>query len=345
MFRQEEVFLGGWHEKTIEAMQRRRFKTMVEQLPPLGGQRLQSLSHSALARRIEASWQNVERKPLLSQQLTMAKRSILESVERHADCLSRDEHDLLERALILGGCAQIEDIAELEAAKALSLRLWGCIGIISGKPYLELEREIMQPAAQAIARAEHERVRQRFEEFSAYLSEMLYRCGALDDRLPQQVILRDVLGGQRLTQNDRLLARRYLWSSCDCVDYGNGVMLLHPALAEPSRLIEHGRRKSGEIHQSSENLWLYADILPEEVPLQEALERSIADALRTGKKAQDVARDLRFLCKQGAPMDALEDVLQSSLIVLVTQPMREALNNMYVMTPKWIQCSEQGLLQ
>ena len=26
MFRQEEVFIGGWQEKTVEAMQRRRFE-------------------------------------------------------------------------------------------------------------------------------------------------------------------------------------------------------------------------------------------------------------------------------------------------------------------------------
>ena len=53
MFRQEEVFVGGWQEKTIEAMQRRRFEQMVTQLPPLGAGRLAELSPTAFERKLE----------------------------------------------------------------------------------------------------------------------------------------------------------------------------------------------------------------------------------------------------------------------------------------------------
>ena len=54
MFRQEEVFVGGWHEKTIEAMLRRRFEQNVSQLPPLGANRLEALPPAAFERKIEA---------------------------------------------------------------------------------------------------------------------------------------------------------------------------------------------------------------------------------------------------------------------------------------------------
>ena len=59
MFRQEEVFIGGWQEKTMEAMLRRRFENSVNQLPPLGAGRLESLSPDALTRKLERSWQHV----------------------------------------------------------------------------------------------------------------------------------------------------------------------------------------------------------------------------------------------------------------------------------------------
>lgn len=65
------------------------------------------------------------------QQLTQVWKQVLETIDAQADCLSNEEHELVERAIILGGTAQIEDAAELEAARALSLRLWANIGLIS----------------------------------------------------------------------------------------------------------------------------------------------------------------------------------------------------------------------
>lgn len=333
MFRQADTFAGGWKDKTIESMHRRRFDNMVGQLPSLGAGRLENLSSSALRRRLEHCWQDIERKPIRKQQEMAARMAVLSNVERQADCLSHDEHELVERALILGGYAQINDIPELEAALALSLRLWGDVGLVSGKPYLELEPMVQRPAARAFAREEHEIIRRRFDAFHGYMTSLLYQVGAVDDRQPQQMILRDVLGG---VEDDAALqlARRYLWASYDCVDYAEGVLLVHSAFAEPEQMTFDARRKSG-IMFSQSRAQLALDILPEEIPLQTGLENSIAGALRESMSAHDVARTIRFLCKQGAPLGAMEEVLQSSLIVHVTSAMRGALRDMYYMMPKW----------
>lgn len=341
MFRQEEVFMGGWQDKTMESMRKRRFENQVSQLPPLGAGRLEALTPPAFRRKLEQCWQDIECKPMRSQQLSQVWRCVVGSVKEQADCLSHEEHELVERALLLGGSAQIEDAVELEAARALSLRLWASVGLVSGKPYIELETPILRPAAQAFSRPEHERVRQRFEDFNEYLSGLLYRVGAVDDRQPQQVILRDVLGGKK--EKNIQLARRYLWASCDCVDYSDGVMLLHPALADPGCLIRSGRRNPGLMHLPEKRVTM--DILPEEIPLQRDLERSISGALRDGCRADNVAQTLRYLCKQGAPLRAMEEVLQSSLIVVVSSSMHGALERMYYMTPKWIEPVECGALQ
>ena len=87
------------------------------------------------------------------------------------------------------------------------------------------------------------------------------------------------------------------------------------------------------------------DILPEEIPLQDALERTIDGALRDGLHAGEVAKNIRYLCKQGAPIDAMTEVLQSSLIVLVSAPMKSALERMYYLTPKWIECMQSASVQ
>ena len=120
-------------------------------------------------------------------------------------------------------------------------------------------------------------------------------------------------------------------------------MLVHEALADPTYLIASARRRGGLMMPMQEAFC--ADILPEEIPLQQALERAIHGALREGCHAQDVARNLRFLCKQGAPLSALEEVLQSALIVYISPVMRSALAHMFYSLPKWIECAEARALQ
>ncbi|MBR4040145.1 MAG: hypothetical protein IKJ11_08625 [Clostridia bacterium] len=343
MFRQEEVFVGGWREKTIESMQRRRFEQQIAQLPPLGANRLEELPPGSFERKLEQCWQDVERKPMRAQQMAQIWKSVLGSIDIQADCLSHEEHELVERALILGGSVQIEDAQELEAARALSLRLWASMGIVSGKPYIELETPVLEPVARAFARDEHEQIRHKLESFQAWLTGVLYRNGAIDDRQPQQVLLDDVLGSYPDREQLALLSRRYLWASCDCVDYSGGVMLVHSALADPHHLIASCRRKPLLPPQGAFSAIM--DILPEEIPLQRDLERAIHGALRDGYRAEDVARSLRFLCKQGAPLHEMIGVLQSTLIVYASTGMRGALANMYYSMPKWIESCERDALQ
>lgn len=343
MFRQEEVYIGGWQEKTIGEMQRRRFEKAVAQLQPLGAARLEEMPPAMFMRRIEQSWQDIERKPMRGQQMRQVVKAVLDSVERHADCLSRDEHDLVERALILGGSAQIEDISELEAARALSMRLWASVGLVSGRPHIELISPVIRPAAKAFARKMHADIRRRFDWADGCLSQALYRAGALDDRQPQRMILREVLQADMCDELTMQLARKYLWASYDCVDYSGGVMLVHSALADPHHLIALSRRRCASLTECSGQGVM--EILPEEIPLQTMLERAISGAVRDGMHAQDVARSLRFLCKQGAPLAALEEVLQNTLIVCISPAMRCALVQMYLRMPKWIECAEMTAVQ
>ena len=98
MFRQEEVFPGGWPDKTVEAMRKRRFEQSIRQMEPLDANRLETLPPGALARRLEQSWQEVKRRPMYHQQLTQVWKQVLETIDAQADCLSNEEHELVERA-------------------------------------------------------------------------------------------------------------------------------------------------------------------------------------------------------------------------------------------------------
>lgn len=149
-----------------------------------------------------------------------------------------------------------------------------------------------------VSRNEHEAIRARLNDFHEYLTGTLYRVGALDDRQPQRMILRDILCVDEQDEVFSQLARRYLWASYDCMDYNGGVMLIHPALADPQSVIR-GKRNLGGVLMMPSSAVCYTDILPEEIPLQKELECTIAGALRDGRRAEDVATTLRLLCKQG----------------------------------------------
>ena len=343
MFRQADTFAGGWNEKTIESMRRKRFENRVRQLSALGAESLENIGTHAFQRKLEHCWQEIEKKPIRKQQEASVKSAVLLSLERHADCLSHEEHELVERALILGGSVQINDLAELDAAMALSLRFWAHVGLVDGKPYLELEPVIKRPVAQVFASEAHERIRRRFGIFHEHMAAMLYQAGVMDDRYPQQMILREVLSGAD-DELSELLARYFLWASYDCVDYAGGVLLVHGAFAEPERMIVDARRKNRMI-AAQRDTFSALDILPEEIPLERKLEQAIQGVLRDQASAHDVARAIRFICKQGAPLQAMEDVLQSSLIVCVTPSMRTALREMYYSMTKWAESREYILLQ
>lgn len=158
------------------------------------------------------------------------------------------------------------------------------------------------------------------------------------------MILRDILCVDEQDEVFSQLARRYLWASYDCMDYNGGVMLIHPALADPQSVIR-GKRNLGGVLMMPSSAVCYTDILPEEIPLQKELECTIAGALRDGRRAEDVATTLRLLCKQGAPLSALEEVLQASLIVYVSDSMRAALSDLYIQTPKWVAPARSVMLQ
>ena len=58
MFRQEEVFPGGWPDKTVEAMRKRRFEQSIRQMEPLDANRLETLPPA----RWRAGWSRAGRR-------------------------------------------------------------------------------------------------------------------------------------------------------------------------------------------------------------------------------------------------------------------------------------------
>lgn len=340
MFRSEEWHSADWTERTLYAMRERRFSERVALLSELTPQTIFHMDMRELTTRIEGCWQDIPRKPMRAQQVTAAQEVILGTIERQADCLSQEEHALIERMLILGGSARITDLQELDAAEALSLRLWADVGMLEGVPTVRLFDDVTQPLARAFARPEHTKLRMRLFSFQATLCAALYLAGVIDDRTPQMLFTQQVLCSDESDEEALQLARRFLWASFDCVDYEDGVLLVHSAVSEPHKLAR-GRRPQIEKFTAHELLGGMQGILPQEEPLEEALVSAIDGALRKGMDAQECAQSLRLLSKQGAPIEALREVLSSMLMVYCTPIMQTALEDMHYGVVRWDAMQEE----
>ncbi len=332
-----------WADRTLDRAQKNRFERAVAAMRPVRRNAFEGKSAQELSRTIEQCWQDVPKKPLRMQQEQEARRAVLRSLERQADCLSAGEHALVERLLILDGCALIVDYEELCAAQALALRLWADVGIQEGKPVVRLDETLMAPLAVALARPEHAGVRMRLFSFEATVSAALYIAGALDDRTPERLFCTQVLLADERDEEARSLARQYLWASFDCMDYADGVLLLHPALYDPEPVL-CGMRPELCSFTAAQILGGMQGILPEEEGAQRAMAQALTGALRSGEDAEACAQELRLLIKQGADEQALRAVLAGRVTVMPGSTMMRALHTMLRAVPRWVCEVEQAAM-
>lgn len=335
LFRNGDMPDAEWSERTLERAQKSRFERAVAAMRHVRRDAFEGKSAQELWRTIEQCWQAVAKKPLRAQQEQEARCAVLRALERQADCLSAGEHALVERLLILDGCVLLSDYEELCAAQALSLRLWADVGTQEGRPVCHLDDTLTGPLAAAMARPEHAGVRMRLFSFEATVSAALYIAGALDDRTPQRLFCTQVLLADERDEEAQHLAQQYLWASFDCMDYEDGVLLLHPALYDPRPVLCGLRPELGEF-TAEQIVGGMQGILPEEECAQRAMARALSGALRPGEDAEECAQELRMLIKQGADIEALRAVLAGRVTVMPGGTMMRALRTMLDTVPRWV---------
>ena len=245
---------------------------------------------------------------------------------------------LVERLLINDGELLLGDWDDLGAAEALVSRLW-CSFHAEGDDWtLLLPQALHDPLARAIAAEEAQGARERLLRYDATIHGLLYIAGLLHSAQPIGLFMHDVMreDGSLAMQ----IARRYLQASFEYVTDANGdLILLHPGLADPYRLVG-GERADGGIFTLELSQEMIAGgmngILPEEQPLNEALCGALNGALRPEYELGEAAEDLRMLAKQGVGLKEMENVMASMLAVLPTRAMKDALERLYLCTPHWM---------
>lgn len=330
----------SWPDKTDARMQAARWDMCLSGLSgdaPCAGV-IDTATIDFLTELIDMGWVDVPQAPSDMMLRKAARRAVLGTLADDADCLSPEEHTLVERMLIGDGVALLETVSQFEAAYTLQMRLWCDIGVLSGMPAVCLDPVLAEALPEAIMTQRHKERRARIFIFDGMMHGLLYMTGFLDDHLPMQRFVAEVLMEAESAYTMRL-ARNYLEASFDSDVIAGCTLLLHPSLAAPESLVQQlaAQRIPGLPPVTpSQLVGSMNGLLPEESQTDEKMQLALSGALRPEYVADEAVQDLRMLIKQGAPLSVLHDVMAGMLCVLPTEHMQNALLEMSQLTPRWV---------
>ena len=340
MLREATVHAMDWCEKTMSMIREKQYEACELRLS--GGSNVGLFSSQATdadaQALLEGSYYASEQTATTAlATLEDLRAQVLTRLPLEAMYLSQAESELLERLLISEGRLTSSNWDAIDAAEALVSRLW-CVFVDEGDNWtLELPEPLREPLLAAIHQLEKQDARTRCFRYDATLHGLLYIAGFLHSSQPVDFFLRDVI--KRDDELARSIAYRYLKATFEYMDdLGGEVILLHPGLADPYRLLR--RLGSQEVFALQLTQEMIAGgmngIFPEEVPLHEAMRGALLGSLRPECDVDESAEDLRMLAKQGVPLPEMEAVMASMLCVLPNDAMRYALRRLYESTPRWL---------
>ncbi len=269
--------------------------------------------------------------------IDMLRRRVLHRLPLEARYLCEEERQLVENLLMNDGELVLGDWDDLGAAESLVRRLWCGLAIRGENRVLYLPHKLHKPLTNAFSKNDDEEVRRLVANFNASINGLLYITGMLHSLQPMACFMREVM--KREDSEAAEIARRYLMASFEYIEAGSGdMMLLHPGLADPYRLIGSHMSDGHFTLEMAQGMLLggMKGILPEEESLHERMCGSLMGALRPDYDAFECAEDIRMLAKQGVSYTEMESVLSSMLAVMPTDYMKAALRELYSNTPRWM---------
>ena len=338
MLRETNVQRLHWADKTMSVIRQEQLEACEKRLSALPQVTIFDLADDL---RTEEVWQcsydaQEHPKPEKLHTRKEMRAQVLGSLAAEAALLSIEEHMLAERLITLGGTAELIDWEETTAAESLVRRLWCTISHRNGRTVVHMPEALLAPLTLTFSSHQHQEIRERLMHHDAVIRGMLYIGGLLHYEEPLYHLMTDVL--QDTYASDLNLALRYLRTAYDYTYDRNGdMLLLHPGLADPERLLAM-YHPTAEINvELSEDTMRGAvdGLLPEEEPLFDKLYGLFVGATRPELTPEGAAADLLMLAKQGVSLAEMQEVLGTLLSVQPTEDMRRAVTLVYAHTPRW----------
>ena len=339
MLRESNMQTLTWADKTMSLMKERQLEACEDRLSSLPDFSLFDDIDDTQAETLWACSFDAQENPRQRELHTIdaLRGMVMRALPAEAALLSVAEHQLLERLLALEGEAELMDAEESGAAEALVRRLWCTISWDEeDRAYLYLPPELLLPLQAIVSSQPHQELRHAVCRYDAAIRGLLYVGGLLQVDEALRHLLDDQLKGTYA--NHPALGLRFLRTSFDYTYDGRGEMLLlHPGLAEPERLLHTISDIPFMTAALSEDILVGAvnGMLPEERPLAEKMYRLLAGAVRPEITLAEAVEDLLMLAKQGVGLAEMNEVLSSLLTVRPTAAMLEGVHQLYLMTPRW----------
>lgn len=256
---------------------------------------------------------------------------VLHQYAQEAALLSVEEHDLLVRAVLFGGHTPLTDWNELLPARGLARRLWCRVERQGNASVLVMPHQLCSAALLLLASDSHKKVRELVEQVHESIDNTLYLLGAVQAAGParhMESLLKDtfVAGQKSLFERFMLVGYDYVY------DRSGKLLLIHPGLAEPERMMDYtcSDLDPGTLSSASDSV---GDL---ESPLYEQMLSLLSNVTRPEITPEDAVEDLIILAKQEVPYSDMEDVLSSMLICQVTPDMRRTLREFNNRVPRWL---------
>ena len=337
MLREATVHVD-WGEKTMSMLREKQFEACERRLnahPSIG-----LFSPEATSQEVQELWECSyyrQEMPTALADLEGLREQVFKQLPLEVRYLSQGESALLERLLICNGSIELGEWDDIGAAEALVSRLWCSFRALEDVWILELPGTLHVPMLTAMDCPEYSVAREILFRYEAMMMGLLYITGFLHSDQPIDLFLQDVTRSQ--SEQCKHFARRYLQSTFEyMLDRHQELILLHPGLADPYRLISAMGNDAFFTMELSQTILSGGmnGIFPEEESLHQDMCGALANRLRPECDVTEAAEDLRMLVKQGVSLEELQEVMASMLCVLPTEEMKAALVQLHQRTPHWV---------
>ena len=338
MLRETNVQRLHWADKTMSVLRQVQLEACEKRLSVLPDVTVFDLTDDL---RTEEIWQcsyDAQEHPQMTVLHTRKalRAQVLGNLSSEAALLSIEEHLLTERLVTLGGHAELIDWEEAQAAESLVRRMWCTITQQDGRTVLHMPEALLTPLTLTLSSHQHQELREKLLRHDAVIRGLLYIGGLLHYEEPLYHLMTDVLAESYAC--DLNLAIRYLRAAYDYTYDRNGdMLLLHPGLADPEHLMnQYQPTPASAVELDEETMRGAVDgILPEEIPLFDALYGHFIGATRPELTPEGAAEDMLMLAKQGVSLAEMQEVLGTLLSIQPTEEMRRAVTLVHANTPRW----------
>lgn len=349
MLRYEPSPFTHWRDKTMTAIRTDQLDGIEDSLYSLSAADIfdEALSAERLHELYRYSYYASEEGDERLLSASDIQKKVLSGLNDELKYLTTAENTLLSRAVALGGSAELLDGDELIAADGLVRRLLAYMTFTDEPdepPVINVPGKISAMVTDNVLGEAEEEDSGKVFRFEATMHSLLYLAGFLYYEQPLEEFLREVCGEtdsmeEAAREQDRVYAMRFLRAGFDYLEMDDGgILLVHPGLAEPDKLVERMAVLNFSVLEFSSEQVLGGmnGILPEEKPSSDALAGQLVGALRPEiDSPESAAEDIRLIIKQDASFDDVRAVLESMLMVMPTQEMLVALKRMLRETPRW----------